>query len=393
MGLVYLTLSLVCLSGCWDMREINDLGFVTAVAIDQAPAPNKYRITVQIANPSGAGEKAQSSQGGVWVGTQEGKSLFDAIRNLIRISSRRVMWAHNGIVIIGEAQARKSIQPVIDFFTHNPELRMKTIVVVAHGEAKPYILAKTGMETPSGLAYASFADYSSLLGQSIHSDLIDIMEDLSNAYLHPWVAAVNLTKQPVAAEDQKAGEAKEAETVEISGSAVFRKAKLQGWLSPVETRGLAWMGHETNNTVVTVNDPRHQHQSVAVELSDLKTNLTIKFVSGKPQVMIKLAGQGNIAEEDGPSAFSSLRVVKRQVERLVERQIALEIHTGLEKVQKKYRVDTVHFATYMRIQHLRLWEGGFEHKWPKVFPDIPVQVQVKIRIISSVLKQEPSKMR
>lgn len=155
--LLLITLNPFIFSGCWDLREINEIGLVTAVGIDKGTGPNRYAVTVQIANPTaegssggggggGGGSKAQS---GMWIGTEEGGSLFDAVRKLSSISSRRIMWAHNNVVIIGEALAEEGIIPTIDYFTHNPELRMKSAVTIAHGKAKDYITAKVGMETPS----------------------------------------------------------------------------------------------------------------------------------------------------------------------------------------------------------------------------------------------------
>jgi spore germination protein KC len=239
---VLLTLSLLFFSGCWDMREINDLGFVTAVGIDKAKPPNKYSVTVQIANPSSASANSEQgqAQSGVWVGTGEGESLFAATRNLIRISSKRVMWAHNNVIIIGEALAKDSILPVADFFTHNPELRMKTLVVVARGDAKDYILAKAGMETPSGSSFGYFNDYSTLLGESIRSSMLTISAALVTKNAEPLIAAVNLKKAEAPPENGgKSSGGNEPKTVDVAGAAVFNRDKLVGWLSPQETRGTA----------------------------------------------------------------------------------------------------------------------------------------------------------
>ena len=45
---------MLLVSGCWDMREINELGLVMAVAVDKSTNyPNNYLVTVQLANPKG----------------------------------------------------------------------------------------------------------------------------------------------------------------------------------------------------------------------------------------------------------------------------------------------------------------------------------------------------
>lgn len=39
------------LTGCWDSRELTDIGFVVALAIDKGEKKN-IRVTVQIVNPA-----------------------------------------------------------------------------------------------------------------------------------------------------------------------------------------------------------------------------------------------------------------------------------------------------------------------------------------------------
>ncbi|MGE5404426.1 MAG: hypothetical protein ACM3PP_05760, partial [Candidatus Saccharibacteria bacterium] len=90
----------------------------------------------------------------------------------VTISSRRIMWAHNNVVIIGESLARQGIIPVVDYFTHQPELRMKAEVVISRGDARDYITAKLGMDTPSGISFFLMERYRPLSAVSINSRML-----------------------------------------------------------------------------------------------------------------------------------------------------------------------------------------------------------------------------
>ncbi|HEX3048604.1 MAG TPA: Ger(x)C family spore germination protein [Bacillota bacterium] len=395
---VYATLLftlLFILPGCWDIREINDLGFVTAVGIDKAKAPNKFNVTVQIANANTASAKSEQgqTQSGVWTGTGEGPSLFAAIRNLIRISSRRVMWAHNNVIIIGEDLAKDSIAPVADFFTHNPELRMKTPVVVSRGPAKDYITAKAGMETPSGLSFVYFRDYGSLLGETVQSSMLTLSTALANPYVQPLIAAVSLKKaeEPPEEGGGKSDSEKESKTIDLAGAAVFRGDKMVGWLTPKETLGLAWIKNQTNNTIVTVIDPTRHNRSVAVETKGVKAEIMTKMLGTMPQVTMKITGGANIVEEDGPPS-QGLNRVKKQLASLLNRHIAGNIKSSLKKIQQEYKSDVIGLAPIVHTEHNREWEKGLKNKWKEIFPQIPVEVRVKIQIYSNTLKQLPAKV-
>jgi spore germination protein KC len=382
-------INLVSFSGCWDLREINEIGLVTAVGVDKGSGPNRYAVTVQIANPSIAesssiGGKAKSQ---MWIGTEEGASIFDAARKLSSTSSRRIIWAHNNAVIIGEALAREGIIPVIDFFTHNPELRMKSAVAIAKGDAKRYISAKAGMESPSGVSYILMESYRSLLAESVESHMLLVSAALKNAYSNPLISEVKLEKLPQQSEDDKSGGS--PETMELSGAAVFKRDKMIGWLSPVEARGVSWILNETKDTVVTVTDPEHGNKSVSVETFAVKSKIKTKVIDGMPEATISISGRGDIVEEDGITS-QSMSEVKESITKLVNKLIEEEVRNSMEVIQKKYMVDVLGFAAIVHTQNNTEWESGLKDKWPEIFPQIPVNVSAAISITSSVLNQQPN---
>lgn len=384
--------NLAFLSGCWDLREINEIGLVTAVGIDKAESPNRYSVTVQIANPStdNSSESKGSAKSQVWIGTEEGASLFDASRNLGEISSRRLMWAHNNVIVIGESLAKEGIIPVVDYFTHNPELRMKTAVVVANGKAKDYIAAKAGMETPSGVSFILMEGYRSFTADTVESHMLQVSSQLKNEYSNPLISRISLKKATMQSGDGDSNE-KSSETIDLSGAAVFKKDKMLGWLSPQETLGVSWILNQTHNTVVTVTDPEHGNKNVSVETSGVKAKIKTAVFNGIPSISINIKGNADIVEEDG-STSQSMSDVKVQVADLINKKIEEEIKNSLEVVQKKYMVDCLGLAAIVHAQNDREWESGLKDKWQEIFPQIPVTVSVDINIISSALNQEPMKV-
>ena len=55
--------------------------------------------------------------------------------------------------------------------------------------------------------------------------------------MQPIIAAVNLKKVEAPSENGgQSSEGKEAKTIDIAGAAVFNRDKMNGWLSPQETR-------------------------------------------------------------------------------------------------------------------------------------------------------------
>lgn len=132
---------LLITTGCWNAREIDELAFVLGIALDKT-GNGGVKITVQMAKPStfsksptGGGKEGKP----FWVASSEGKTFFEAIRNMATFTSRRIFWSHNKIIIISEKLARSDISEILDFFCRNPELRLRTCVAVIPGEAGPIL--------------------------------------------------------------------------------------------------------------------------------------------------------------------------------------------------------------------------------------------------------------
>lgn len=391
--LILIIVNLLILSGCWDTREINELGLVTAVGIDKADGSNKYMVTVQIANPSsqnsGSGQSGAKSE--VWIGAAEGPSLFDATRKLVKTSSRRIMWAHNNVVIIGESLAKEGIIPVADYFSHNPELRMKAAIVIADGDAKDYISAKIGMDSPPGVSFGSLEGYRALAAESLESHLLEVCSNLKSKCANSLISKVSLKETISQSGDSESKDSGNSKIVELSGAAVFNKDKMVGWLSPEESRGIAWILNQTKDTAVTVIDSEHGDKSVVVEIGAVKSKIKSEVVDGKLKISIHLSGKGDIVEEDGTTS-QDMDEVKKHINKLLNKAIEDEIKKSLEIVQEKYKVDCLGFAAIVHAQNSKEWDKGLKDKWEEIFPEIPVTVSVSINIKSSTLNQQPMKV-
>jgi spore germination protein KC len=389
-----LAILLALLGGCWDAREIDELGLVMAVGIDKAPDSDGFLVTVQLANQRGLSQQGSGSTSPadqIYVASAQGKTLFEAVRALSKAASKRIMWAHNYIIIIGESVARDSITPVIDFFTHNPELRMKAAVVIAKGKASDYLVSKIGMENPPGLAFVLLEEYRKITAESVQSRMLEISSALKSEYGNPMISEVSIKRDAMLSEGEKQTNDKYTETIALQGTAVFRKDKMIGSLTPEESRGIAWILNQTKNTVVTVFDPEHDNKGVAVETTGVRAKLYSKVVNGMPGILIRITGAGDIVEEDGTSN-GTINEMKDNIARLLNKRIEQEVKSSLEVIQKRFGVDCLGFAAVVHSQNGKEWNVGLGKAWQETFPQMPVTVSVDMDIRTSTLNQEPMKV-
>lgn len=388
---------LLGLTGCWDVREMNQLALVMAVGIDKAEQPGRYEVTIQVARPGAAG-KGKGGKGGsgggqsVYTASADGDTIFAAIRNLAQFTSRRIMWAHNNVVVIGESLARDDITPVVDFFTRNQELRMRTWVVVARDTtAKAVVSAKTGMEDVPADSISALFRYGQLTGESVRTDMNEVASAYFAKDLHPVISAVRLTERSLETSDRP-GEHGGSMQVELRGSAIFHRARLVGYLDEEAGRGLLWLRREMGNAVITIPCPGQAERHIAVEIRTPKVKLDSDISGSTPTVRVRVNASGYLSEQDCVTpGFRNLEL-KEFAEAAYRAKIESEIRAALDVLQNDFRTDAVRFARMFHVDHpdwFRSHIGG----WDSIFPRIKTQVLIRVDIPKMGLYTKPMNLR
>lgn len=158
--------------------------------------------------------------------SSKGKTVFEAIRNMAAKSSHRIFWSHIKIILIGEQLARSNTLEIFDFFTRNPELRLRTLVAVTPGEAKKVLEIEPVMEKDQAVSLEKIIETNNLTGKSYSIMLKDFLEDCIDPYASPVTSRIIIDKS----NSQTA--------VKTSGAYVFKGTKLYNPLNEEETRGL-----------------------------------------------------------------------------------------------------------------------------------------------------------
>lgn len=384
--LLALTLNLC---SCWDMREINEIGIVIAIGIDKKEDSNLYQVTAQIANieANQSNKKEPQTSGQTFIANSSGRTIFEAIRNMVTYSSRRIIWSHNSIIIMGEQVARDDITPVMDFFTHNPELRMKTWITVSEGKASDYIATQTGLEAISGTSIKQLFRYHSLVGVTINSDMLNVYSYFLSTTKQPLIAKVSLKKTSLSADDK--GKIQKKPQVVLAGAAVIKDTKMVGWLTLDETRGAAWIRDETEGVIVTIPHPDNPKKMISLEMKRTKVDIKSEIKDSFPVINIYISYKAMIDEED---TFTTLSIdeFKKKVELSSKNEILKNINKAIFKVQKVYKSDVFGFGRVVHVYNKEKWNNEYKDNWESIYPNVPVNIIINSDVNSSNLNQLPN---
>lgn len=262
MALILILIFSLIQTGCWDAREIDELGFVLSIALDKTN--NGFKVTAQIASPenyskTGTGGSSQKSKP-FWIISSTGKTIFEAIRSMASISSRRIFWSHIKVIVISDQLGVKNTHEVFDFFSRNPELRLRTLVSVTPDEAGKIIQLVPVMEKDPATYLERIIENENLTGKSYKIKLKDFLEDYLDPNVGPVTSKLNidiLKSEPV---------------VKTSGAYVFKNGGLYNTLNEKETRGLLWIKNKMKGSIMVVNCP-YDNMPVTLEIKNTKSSI------------------------------------------------------------------------------------------------------------------------
>lgn len=129
-------LSSIFAAGCWNYREVDKLATVAGVAIDKG-TDGQYQITAEIVQISGFKDIKTTSK----TVTIEGRTLFDAVRNEISLSGKRLYWSHTKVIILSKEIASEGVTKIIDWYNRDSETRADVHILISEGNSAKEIFS------------------------------------------------------------------------------------------------------------------------------------------------------------------------------------------------------------------------------------------------------------
>ncbi|MDT8860873.1 Ger(x)C family spore germination protein [Alkalihalobacillus sp. MEB130] len=388
--IMFLLICLSLLPGCWDLSEIEEIGFVVAVAIDPLDENDEYRdqyrqetgrplpkemfqLTNQVVIPGqieeGGGEAGGQGEGPFFNIRTVGMTNFKANRNFTTRRSRQMNFEHLKVVIINEKLARQGMmEHWIDFFARDHEMRRDNVVLISEGKGYEILEQKLPLELMPALSIDMITDNHarshSIPPQKKIGELINNVID-HESYVIPRIVMG------------------EREDFKIAGAAVFlgSENKMQGWLGEYDVQGFGWVkGNVENETVEAFYGPKQI--PFVYENDNTESNITYKHENGKDMFDIEIKAEGFFVENwlNGVELDSEETLLK------LEEEVASEIErlatNIIEKTQNEFFTDIFQLHDVVRRKNYGYWES-VKGNWDGeggVFANAEIRVNAKVKI-------------
>lgn len=376
-----LILSFLCLtllSGCWDQRELSAITVVTGIAVDKGKNA-KYILTAEGLNAQELNGKTASGYAPSLIFSLEGNSLSELSQKMNIGMSRNLIYSHMRTLVLSEAVARDGSIEFLDYLERNREIRDDFNIVVARNSKASDVL-KVTYQFQKSTALKLFTQLDSMVknwGGDPDVRLNDLIAAMTSQGRQPVMAAVTIqgnVKKGINVDNMK--KVTPDALVVINSLAVFKKKKLQGFLSLTDARNYLWTVDNIKRTSLTV--PCGKNKYFALQVYNSKTRKTARMVNGRPRLGIKVRAEAYL---DGEQCEGDLTKVKtyRNYESLAQQLIHKELTATIKKTQSKYKSDIFGFGEALFRQHPQQFKK-ITDQWNDRFTAALVDVDVKVKI-------------
>jgi len=384
-----LLISIIFLSGCWDRKEINQIGFAVGLGIDKDG--NNYQITTQMALPALLEGGGGGDEPPVWVVGGKGRTIFEAIRDVNTRSARRPFWGHLNVIVIGEEVAKDGLIPVIDLLSRGQELRRSNYIVVAQGKARDILEAQPKLESINAIFISHLIE--NRTGQSVAPAVTvnDLLVTLSSSGIEsvlPRISALGqesfLPPKKEESGDSQEGEKKPKGILELRGAGIFKNDKLIDWMDEETTRGYLWVRGQVKGGIVVVESPSEPGTNISLEIKSNKSKITPRVEKGKIAIDIYISSTLNLVENAGFVSLESENDIQDLRQRTSE-AIRKEINKAIEKAQEN-QADFLGLGEHVRVQYPDMWR---ELQWSEVLQTMEISVYTEAVIQQAAMTLKP----
>ena len=390
LGCIFIMIISLLVSGCWDRRELEDRHYVLAVAIDrgdqglgseekdvarvetfaQPYGTKRYRLSFQILGlmPSSSIVNGPQGEELTYIISNTGESMFEMLRDMLGQIDQPFWFEHMQVIIISEAAVRQGgLQPMIDLFRRDTEMRSTTKLIMTSGEARSLLEYQPPSGEPGGIFIANslrlYKKNPHVPGW--HTDVGDLAKSVDNK------GTVLLARIELA-----------DKIIKLGGMAVFKNGKFAGYVDEYVTQGGKFVSGIEKSAIITVECPEHHGKIIAFELFRHNTKLTPHVDGEKIYYTLDIAMRGNVGETQCGLTHDLMdATVIHQIEELVAEEVKRNVLYTLHTYQELH-VDASVFGAKLQAHEPATWEKVKDSWNDEIFPTITLAVSVNVVVES-----------
>lgn len=371
----FLILLLPLLSGCYNYRELNELGITTAVSIDYKD--NNFYVIAEVINPIKQ-QDASSSNNSPFVNyNSSSSSLQDAFRKVVLESPRQLYAAQLEIIVLSEEVVNNHLEEVLEYFARDPEARTEIKIIVAKTEDSTKAITLQTLLT--SLSSSNIINSLDLQSKVLGMDYPVTLNELLNMYIDPYLEVVlpSMTlygNYEIGDEKENITTSSPKAIVKIDGSTITKDNKILGYLDLEESKILNLINGKLKETIIKMNyyDGYIIFEPNRIKVSrelDIKNNIIKINISGYSKTK---EIQSNINVKDPKEVEKLNKALNMELEK--------KITDTFNSIREKYGTDVFGFQELYYRTNYKYFKENCTNWYENIYPKIKLEVKANVRL-------------
>ncbi|MCM3630753.1 Ger(x)C family spore germination protein [Paenibacillus glycanilyticus] len=358
---------LLVLTGCWDRREINDVAFVLASAIDKEG--DNIRVSVLIPLPGNMGSTGGGGGSGgqkpFAIKTETGKTVREAVSKLQFRLPRHLFFGHRRVIIIGEQLAREEgVSTIFDAVTRTPENRLTAFIAISEGKAQDVLNADTRLERFSAESMRELLQSEASVRITL-KDVIGKIISIGEDAFFPYIEKVKTKIK-----------GQESEDVLIEGFVMTHNGKMTGTIKGNAAIGLRLLNHSFRKYDETFND---EGNFMTIAITEAQISIKPVMKNGELSFRIHSMVKASVNEDRNLDRNYDDYETRQRIEKIVAERVVDNIKLAIESMQKS-NCDAVGFGLQAYRAYPQAWTNQYRRDWGTIFPKIEFEVTAKANL-------------
>lgn len=370
----YLLLLLPFLSGCYNYRELNEIGITTAISIDY---DENFKVIAQVINPVKQQDASTSGEPSFVNFSSEGDSLQEAFRSVILESPRQLYGSHLQIIILSEEIVNNHLFEVLDFFTREPEIRSEVNVIIAQD---PKDLEGITIQTLlNDLSSSTILDALESQNKKEGVTLEITLNDLTNMYLNPYleITMPSMTVEGNLGQGQK--EENITETVadaktKIGTTAIFKENNLLGFLSIQESKMVNLIKNNFSDSILQFE---YNDGYIVFEPNRVKSKVEADVKNNK--VIVTIKGYAKINEVGTIVNLEDTKEIEK-IKDFLNESIENSVKDTFNSIRDKYNTDIFGFQDLYYKTDPNYFKENYKNWYEDAFPNLEIDVNSNLKL-------------
>lgn len=361
-------------AGCWDNNELDEYGYVQAVAIDRTK-DDLIQLTTLFYNPSNQMDMSTTGKNedkGINIQTS-GETIFEAIRDITKKFGRKPKWDHMRVILIGEQLAKtQNIREVLDFFSRDHEPRGTVLPLLAQGSAGDFLKIQPFIEQTVGQQFKKMETSGALYSAKTSSiplyELAIQLKSPSKTSAIPYIHKSNAQNK-----------------AEVSGVALIKDGKLVDILEETDTESFIMLTDKYISGTLEfpcINNAKDQVQSKeSFEVLAFNSKVTPTVKEDVMSIGVKIRIEGTVGE-----LRCSLLKTKEDVGRFelaIGNQVKQQLLHAIATF-KQHELDAMGIGNQIYRNNPKLWKR-LEPTWNQKLAQSRFHIDVDVEVLSTGL--------